>query len=467
MARKRIKTLAVDWGVPVEELLAAATRLKLGHAHSDSSLLSPEEADRLKADLDEQAHRASILRRETVLETSSGKILEKRLNATVMRRRHAEPGQSAAPSDAPFHFEVETQNEAPFVAPFLDEMAASSEAPMIFDQPVPTAERVVAGARRAHMPEPEIEPEPQPDYDAHALPEPELLEEIEEPRPEPEHVRAPEPEVSAAVEAAGEPAKPQAPASRFGYRTDRARPPELLQRGAINLTRGSQAGPTLDDGQKGPKVLGKIDLRPKAPAPRPAQPATRAGAGAPASRPGLTGRFVPAAQPSPAEGMPQLPPDQAAKPGGGRGIKKKKVVKKGSTDLAAEREMRGLRVPKKRRALPGKEQRKTEITTPRASKRVVRITEGVTVGDLGRNMGVKAGDLIKKLMELGQMATLNQVLDADTATLLAGEFGYSVENVSFDAESAIEETPEEVAGGESVTRPPVVTVMGHVDHGKT
>ena len=73
-----------------------------------------------------------------------------------------------------------------------------------------------------------------------------------------------------------------------------------------------------------------------------------------------------------------------AKPGGGRGIKKKRVVKKGSTDLAAEREMRGLRVPKKRRALPGKEQRKTEITTPKASKRVVRITEGVTVGELGR-----------------------------------------------------------------------------------
>ncbi len=128
--------------------------------------------------------------------------------------------------------------------------------------------------------------------------------------------------------------------------------------------------------------------------------------------------------------------------------------------------MRGLRVPKKRRALPGKEQKKTEITTPRASKRIVRITEGVTVGDLGRNMGVKAGDLIKKLMELGQMATLNQVLDVDTATLLASEFGYSVENVAFDAEQAIEETTEE-AQGEAMPRPPVVTVMGHVDHGKT
>jgi hypothetical protein len=96
MARKRIKTLAAEWGHSVEELLASSVRLKLGHSHTESSLLSPEEADRIKADLDEQAHRATILRRETVLETSTGKILEKRLNATVMRRRHTEPGQSAA-----------------------------------------------------------------------------------------------------------------------------------------------------------------------------------------------------------------------------------------------------------------------------------------------------------------------------------------------------------------------------------
>ena len=160
------------------------------------------------------------------------------------------------------------------------------------------------------------------------------------------------------------------------------------------------------------------------------------------------------------------PPSPDATKPGARTIKKKKVVKKGTPDVAAEREMRGLRVPRKRRALPGKELRKTEITTPKASKRIVRITEGVTVGDLARNMGVKAGEIIKQLMGLGVMSTLNQVLDVDTATLVASEFGYSVENVAFDVESAIEEA-EVVEVGEAVTRPPVVTVMGHVDHGKT
>src|SRR6202158_3256729 len=475
MARKRIKTLATDWGFPVEDLLAGCGRLKHGHTHSESSLLSPEEADRLKADLDEQAHRATILRRETVLKTSSGKILEKRLNATVMRRRHAEPGQSAGGADAPFHFEVEQAEEESFVSPFLDDSPApETEAPAMFE--APRHEPVPAQQHRAPEPPPVVvEDIPVPDYEAHPPHPVEHTAHIVEPEPEPEAVAPhlslldsgePEP-LPVVVESA--PAASMAPSSRFGYRTDRARPADGAQRGSINLTRGSQAGPTLDDGQMGPKVLGKIDLRPKAAPARPGAPALRTAAGAPAARPGLTGRCAPQPQqqPSPADGMPQLPPDQATKPGGGRGIKKKKVVKKGSTDLAAEREMRGLRVPKKRRALPGKEQRKTEITTPKASKRVVRITEGVTVGDLGRSMGVKAGDLIKKLMERGQMATLNQVLDVDTATLLAGEFGYSVENVSFDAESAIEEAPEETVVGESVTRPPAVTVMGPVDHGKT
>src|SRR5271167_4973638 len=228
MARKRIKTLASEWGFPVEDLLAGCARLKLGHTQSESSLLSPEEADRLKADLDEQAHRATILRRETVLETSSGKILEKRLNATVMRRRHAEGGAPAGGADTPFHFEVEENSDDSFASPFLGDSSAEPETPVMFDshhaEPAPLEshrepEPVVV------KPEPEIEEIGAADYEAH-LPEAAVHTKDEEPEPEPRFV-PPEPEPEpAVVEAATEapPAAPVAPASRFGYRTDRVRP---------------------------------------------------------------------------------------------------------------------------------------------------------------------------------------------------------------------------------------------------
>ncbi len=485
MARKRIKTLAQDWNVPVEEVLASCERLKLAHAHSDSSLLAPDEADRVKADLDDQAHRAAILRRETVVETSAGKIVEKRLNATVMRRRHAETPASAGNDAAqPFHFEAQENQEEAFIAPFLEETAAPTvETPAFFERGPEIAESVAGEA-----PAPQASPESA----------------IEALAPE---VQAASPGAGAAsIEDGGEQAHAgaslgregeavsaspahRAPASPAPMREERRefRRPEIHEpmpgrprvetrpshigaaadangeRRTINLTKGAHpAAPSLDDGQRGPKVLGKIDLRTKAPPARPALPTGRTTA---PPRPTPPGR---APSPPPQMPMPgEMPPQENAKPGAaGRQLKKKKVVKKDGGDFIAEREIRGLRVPKKRRALPGKEQRKTEITTPKASKRVVRITEGVTVGDLGRSMGVKAGDLIRKLMDLGQMATLNQVLDVETASLLASEFGYTVENVAFDVEQTIEEGPDE-APGETMPRPPVVTIMGHVDHGKT
>jgi translation initiation factor IF-2 len=452
MARKRIKTLANDWGVPVEDILQSCGRLKLGHARSDSSLLGQDEVDRIRADLDQQAHRAAVLHRETVVETSAGKIVEKRLNATVMRRRHTEPAPGVGHQEQPFHFELEKPGEEPFVAPFLEEGQ------------LPTAEPRM-------MLEPELaESAPEPVRSELAEPAVPVEEKVESPTAEAPAVAAPPESVAEATRPAPEPVAPPAPhvevrpapAPQPPPRNGAARPtaPPSAERQAINLTKTASTAPSLDDGQRGPKVLGKIDLRAKPPTPaRPSGPLARPGQPPrPGSPPGRVG--TPSAPPGE---VPQ-PPGGSGKPPG-RGLKKK-VVKKGTVDFTAERELRGLRVPKKRRALPGKEQKKTEITTPKASKRVVRITEGVTVGDLGRNMGVKAGDLIKKLMELGQMATLNQVLDIDTATLLASEFGYSVENVAFDAEQAVEEPPEE-ALGESLPRPPVVTVMGHVDHGKT
>jgi translation initiation factor IF-2 len=87
------------------------------------------------------------------------------------------------------------------------------------------------------------------------------------------------------------------------------------------------------------------------------------------------------------------------------------------------------------------------------------------VSELAKRMGVKANEVIKKLMELGTVVNINQTIDAEVASLVASEFDYEVEKVSLEREDLLEkkeDTPEELK-----LRPPVVTIMGHVDHGKT
>ncbi|MRR55297.1 MAG: translation initiation factor IF-2 [Deltaproteobacteria bacterium] len=113
----------------------------------------------------------------------------------------------------------------------------------------------------------------------------------------------------------------------------------------------------------------------------------------------------------------------------------------------------------------GPDVRKTEITVPKAIKRIIKISESITVGEMAKRMGVKANDLIRALMKMGFMTTINHPLDFDTATIIAADFGYEVENVAVDLEDIVESVPDSVENLEK--RPPVVTIMGHVDHGKT
>ena len=124
-----------------------------------------------------------------------------------------------------------------------------------------------------------------------------------------------------------------------------------------------------------------------------------------------------------------------------------------------------------RRKMKGKKASKVVLTTPAAHKRVVRVDQTMSVGELGKVMGVKAADLIRKLMELGVMATITQQLDFATIELIAPEFNFEAKNVAFDESELLSgpavETTEVEEDPNAQLRAPVVTIMGHVDHGKT
>lgn len=107
-----------------------------------------------------------------------------------------------------------------------------------------------------------------------------------------------------------------------------------------------------------------------------------------------------------------------------------------------------------------------------AHKKVVRIEETVNLQTLAANMGVKATDLLRKLLQLGMTGiNINSTLDADTAKIVATEFGWEVEDVAVSEEEQLQKAQGVVTADEAdenaLPRPPVVTVMGHVDHGKT
>jgi translation initiation factor IF-2 len=162
-------------------------------------------------------------------------------------------------------------------------------------------------------------------------------------------------------------------------------------------------------------------------------------------------------------------------PGKKKGLGKKKRIieermlveeepeKEGLAEKETEFSPRSFRPMKKKVVL--RMPKKTEVTVPKPIKRIIRIAEVITVGDLAKRMGVKGGDLIKKLMEMGVFVNINQVIDTDVASLVASEFGYEVEKVSLERQDLLErkeDLPEQLK-----PRPPVVTIMGHVDHGKT
>jgi len=111
--------------------------------------------------------------------------------------------------------------------------------------------------------------------------------------------------------------------------------------------------------------------------------------------------------------------------------------------------------------------KKPAVAAPKAQKRVVRVEGDISVAELARQLGAKAAEIQGKLMALGTMVSINQTVPLPTAEKVASEFGYEVQDVGFQEAAYLEVSDDEAAKQNSRSRPAVVTVMGHVDHGKT
>jgi translation initiation factor IF-2 len=125
----------------------------------------------------------------------------------------------------------------------------------------------------------------------------------------------------------------------------------------------------------------------------------------------------------------------------------------------------GSNAPRRRRRTKRRSGPKMVSPKAAAHKRRVEVSGTITVANLAHGMSVKANEVIKKMIGMGQMATLNDLVDFDTATLIAEEFDYEVVNAAFQEDEYFIDVEDEEEDLDP--RPPVVTIMGHVDHGKT
>jgi translation initiation factor IF-2 len=509
----RVYEIAREVGIPNKDLLAKIRALGL-EVNNHMSSIDADDVVRIKRSLEKERQAAQSTETHQL---SAGAVLRRRSNKP-------EDGGAAAPEPPPRPTVVAAPASVPVVRRRVAE-PAPTPAPVVEARAPrePEPAPVVVEVPRERPPEPAPAPRPAPPVVVEAAPEPEPVRvvapppvveppaPVREPEPEPVRVAAPPP----AAEPAAPPPEPAKVApirprvvvagpQVVGRNGDGARaaapaptppapapaptppPSTVLPPRAPVVVRGrepaagpsAQPGPTVTDvagaarsrfeqeierakartAERAPTPTAVEAAPAPAPAPAPVVSATpgrpavgtiislpprikitergpmgRAPTGAPPPNPGVRGRFAQ---------QQQRPGGMGGKgPGGRNDFGKKKLPL-------------------------GKKGKQTQLTTPAEHKRVIRIEDTIVIADLARQMSVKAPEVLKKLWGMGMTGVnINASIDLETAQILASEFGYEVQNVAFKEEDVFADQPDDA--DKLAPRSPVVTVMGHVDHGKT